>query len=124
VKRKNQGAVFALVAVLALTVFRGEWTTNKSSGTKHEFAYVTSTGGIVGSGVELAKGRTFVSIGSVVPAATASLFYIESDDLESSPDTIALGGGLGFSGNFPHGIDSLECIQLGTNAEYAIEVTN
>lgn len=122
-KKNNSWAVFALAAILAYVILMG-WNTKQSSGRTHSFDYITAAGGIIGPSQTIKPSPAFLSIGSVVAGATASLFYIESEDLIASPDTIVLGGGLGYEGNFPGGIDSLACLSIASGAEYSIEVTN
>lgn len=115
----------AALAALTVLVLTGSWTTNKSSGTAHEFHHVTATGAICGAGTVFGTGKTYLAISEIkAGAGTVSEFYIESEDLVSSPDTIPLGNGVAYTGNFPHGIDSLACITLDATAEYAAEVTN
>lgn len=121
---KGRWAVSGALMALLVLVLAG-WTTNKSSGTKHSFHLITTTGAVCGVGTVLGDKPTFISIAEVVAdGGTTSLFYIESEDLVTSPDTIVLGNGVPFEGNFPHGIDSLNCITLDGSANFSVEVSN
>ncbi len=124
-----RASAFAVVLLGAMALM-GSWDTNKSSGTDHSFATITTTGAIVGSTAGLLpKGKTFISIAETVAGTTPSRFYIRSKDIYPgsgstlTADTISIGG-RPYDGNFVHGVDSLAAIQIGGGAEIAVEVTN
>lgn len=118
-------AAFGLLAAIFLM---GSFpTTDKSKGSAHQLAYVTSTGMVIGAGGQIDRGPSFVSIGEVVAGSGVSLFRIGSQSVQNGAievDTLALGNGVSFDGFFKDGVDSLRCLTLGSGAQFSMTVSN
>ena len=110
------GIIFASLAAIG-------WTTNKSSGTKHDFAIVTAAGAAIGTGVSIPQGWSFISI--VNTATGMDSILIVSPDVANSngQDTLYIPAGGSYSGNFPHDVDSLYVFNVSSGKVF-IEVSN
>ena len=90
------------------------YTTKTAKDTEQSYHTAGATGAVLGTGVSLPKGRTYLKIMATGSGGTARLsrVYITGDDLEQSPDTIGVGIGAPFDGFFPNGVDSLAIVAI------------
>jgi hypothetical protein len=113
--RKVGWLALAAIAMIALVA----WTTNKSSGTKHSYATVSSDSVVViGAGAMITWHPSFLSIASIGTAGHTDSLLIWSDDLGNADgvDTLYVGTNTRpLLLNFPHGVDSLYVIDVTTS---------
>ena len=103
--KKTIAGLTALVLLVATTA-SGDWTTNKSSGTKQAFNSTTTTATVVPDSIQ--AGLTFASIANM--GSGDATIYIVSSDISAGADTIPLGAGVTITLNCPHGIDTLKVL--------------
>ena len=118
-------AILAFV-VLGVILMGSFPTTDKSSGTDKSWASVTATGQIIGPTGEIGAGVTFVSLAEIISGTGTSTFEIayRKRPGTAETDTIELGNGVPLNEFFQFGVDSLNCLTLGSGARYLVGTSN